>query len=290
METRIVVGIGELVWDIFGDTQKLGGAPANFAYHAAAQGFESYVITAVGNDKLADKAISQLVLRACHVMAPVVDFPTGQVIVTKDDSGVPSYDICNPSAWDHIPFSDELARLASRTSAVCFGTLAQRSEESHKTIISFLDSMPEGSLKVFDANLRGDYYSKDILESSLRRCNILKISEDEISIISKILGLSPHPLTATAQVSEYFDISTILLTSGARGSLVITHSGFSSMAAKDVKVFDTVGAGDSFTAAYVTSILKGYDFIQAHKTAVELSSFVCCCEGAMPVIPDELKF
>ena len=175
---NIIVGMGEALWDVLPEGKKIGGAPANFAYHVSQFGFDSRVVSAVGNDELGDEIMSVFKEKKLNTQIERVDYPTGTVQVTLDAEGVPCYEIKEGVAWDNIPFTDELKRLALNTRAVCFGSLAQRNEASRATINRFLDTMPEidGQLKIFDINLRQDFYTKEVLRDSFQRCNVLKIN------------------------------------------------------------------------------------------------------------------
>ena len=172
---NIIVGMGEALWDVLPEGKKIGGAPANFAYHVSQYGVDSRVVSAVGNDELGDEIMKVFKEKQLKTQIERLDYPTGTVQVTLDDEGVPCYEIKEGVAWDNIPFTDELKRLALNTRAVCFGSLAQRNEVSRATINRFLDTMPDvdGQLKIFDINLRQDFYSPEVLRESSKRCNIL---------------------------------------------------------------------------------------------------------------------
>ena len=206
-----------------------------------------------------------------------------------DGNGIPCYDIRQDVAWDNIPFTPGLEALAKTTGAVCFGSLAQRSPVSRDTINRFIDAMPEGSLRIFDINLRQNFYTKDIVCNSMRKCNILKINNEELETVSVMLGLPDGPQQSRAKaLLSMFGLKALILTCGATGSHVFTSEETSYIATPQVEVADTVGAGDSFTAAFVSGLLKGLDIRQAHRLAVETSAFVCTQEGAMPALPASL--
>ena len=187
---QIVVGMGEALWDCLPEGKKIGGAPANFAYHVSQFGFDSRVVSAVGIDADGDEILDVFAQKGLRTQIERVPYPTGTVQVTLDAVGVPCYEIKEGVAWDNIPFTDELKRLALNTRAVCFGSLAQRNEASRITINRFLDTMPDGAeqLKIFDINLRQGFYTKEILCDSMRRCNVLKINDEELVTISRIFG------------------------------------------------------------------------------------------------------
>ena len=289
---KYVVGLGEALWDILPDGKKLGGAPANFAFHAGQFGLNAIAVSALGEDKLAEETIEQLEAKKLAYCMPRVPYPTGTVQVTLDAGGVPTYDIKENVAWDNIPFTDELKRLALNTRAVCFGSLAQRSETSRITINRFLDTMPdaEGQLKIFDINLRQGFYTKEILCESMRRCNILKINDEELVTISRIFGYPGIDLQDKCWILlAKYNLKMLILTCGTNGSYVFTPGVVSFQETPKVPVADTVGAGDSFTAAFTAAILSGKQVPDAHKLAVEVSAYVCTQSGAMPELPVALK-
>ncbi|MDE6383393.1 MAG: carbohydrate kinase [Paramuribaculum sp.] len=286
---KYVVGIGEVLWDMLPDGKKLGGAPANFSYHVSQFGLPGCAVSAVGEDALGEEIIANLLDKDLDFSIDKVSYPTGTVEVCLDAAGVPQYDITENAAWDNIPFTPELDALAHRTRAVCFGSLAQRSEVSRNTIRRFLDAMGEDSLVVFDINLRQHFYSEEVITDSMRRCNILKINDEELEIVSRMLELSTSDVDAKCRrLMERFDLKILILTCGVNGSYVFTPDAHYFLPTPIVKVADTVGAGDSFTAAFVASLLKGKSVEEAHATAVETSAYVCSQHGAMPCLPHSL--
>ena len=290
MEKRIIVGLGEALWDCLPEGRKLGGAPANFAYHTSQFGNEAYAVSAVGNDALGDETIQAFEEKKLNYALPRVDFPTGTVQVTLDDDGIPSYDIKEGAAWDNIPFTPELEALARRSRAVCFGSLAQRSEVSRQTIYRFLDSTPKDCLRIFDINLRQNFYSKEIIRESLRRCNILKINDEELVIIGRMFGYPGMDFENKCWlILGKYNLDMLVLTCGVNGSYVFSKGAMSYYETPKVKVADTVGAGDSFTGSFVASLLAGKLVAEAHRIAVNVSAYVCTQNGAMPQLPEELK-
>lgn len=279
---KTVVGIGEILWDIFPDKKVLGGAPSNFAYHADHLGCEGYAISAIGNDSLGDEVLEQLSAKKLKVILERVDKPTGTVQVTLDDKGVPSYDIVQGVAWDYIPFNEAMKSLASRADAVCFGSLAQRNEVSRQSIEAFLDAVPQSCLKVFDINLRQSYYSKGLIEKSLGKADILKINDEEFATVSKMFGFEGDEVSVARQFLSGYGLQMLVLTKGADGSSIITPGDVSKLDTPKVNVVDTVGAGDSFTAAFTASILCGDSVREAHAKAVRTSAFVCTHASGMP--------
>lgn len=286
-----IVGIGEALWDILPEGRKIGGAPANFSYHVSQFGFDSIVASAVGKDQQGDDLIAQLKERDMQLLIPKVDYPTGTVTVELDDKGVPTYDIKENVAWDNIPFTAELKALAKETSAVCFGSLAQRNVVSRTTIQSFIDAIPQSgdALKVFDINLRQHFYTSQTIEESLKRCNILKINDEELVVLSRLFGFPGIDLKDKCRIMlGKYNFKMLILTCGINGSYVFTPGDVSYLKTPEVKVADTVGAGDSFTAAFISGIMRGMPVKDAHKLAVEVSAYVCTCHGAMPKLPHNL--
>lgn len=273
---QYVVGIGEALWDVLPSEKKLGGAPANFAYHAGRLGYDAIAISAIGQDALGDELLEKLNQKKLEYLMPRVDYPTGTVQVTVDEKGIPSYEIKQHVAWDHIPFTPEMEAVARECRAVCFGSLAQRSQESRATIARFLDTVSEDCLKVFDINLRQQFYTRDIIEESLHRCNILKINDEELDIIGPMLCKDKQ------QLIRDYQLLMLVLTCGTEGSYIFTPDEESFLPTPKVDVVDTVGAGDSFTGAFVASLLSGKSIREAHQAAVEVSAFVCTQAGAMP--------
>lgn len=289
---NIIVGLGEALWDMLPEGKKIGGAPANFAYHVSQFGFDSCVVSAIGNDALGNEILAVFHEKNLKYQLEKVDFPTGTVQVELDAEGVPCYEIKEGVAWDNIPFTQALQTLALSTRSVCFGSLAQRSAVSREAINRFLDAMPdgEGQCKIFDINLRQNFYNKEIIENSLNKCNILKINDEELVIISRIFGYPCIDLQNTCQmlIAKY-NLKMLILTCGTNGSYVFTPKEVSFLETPKVNIADTVGAGDSFTAAFCASILKGKSIREAHKLAVEVSAYICTQSGAMPQLPEMLK-
>ena len=291
MENTIVVGMGEALWDVLPEGKKIGGAPANFAYHVSQFGLNSRVVSAVGDDKLGMEILDNFREKKLNAMVEIVPYPTGTVQVELDAEGVPCYDIKEGVAWDNIPYTPALEDLAKHTKAVCFGSLAQRSVVSRDTINRFIDAMPaEDTLKIFDINLRQGFYTKEILCNSFSKCNILKINDEELVTVSRMFGYPGIDLQDKCWILlAKYNLKMLILTCGVNGSYVFTPGNVSFVETPRVDVADTVCAGDSFTAAFVSSILSGLSIGEAHKLAVETSAYVCTQNGAMPVLPQSLK-
>lgn len=288
---EIVVGMGEALWDVLPEGKKIGGAPANFAYHVSQFGLPACVVSAVGDDALGHEIIENFTSKGLNHLIETVPYPTGTVQVEIDQAGVPQYEIKENVAWDNIPLTPRLEALARNTKAVCFGSLAQRNVVSRNTINSFLDAMPqtEDTLVVFDVNLRQGFYNKEILCDSMKRCNILKINDEELVTVSRMFGYPGIDLQDKCWILlGKYNLKMLILTCGINGSYVFTPGNVSFQPTPKVEVADTVGAGDSFTAAFMASILKGKSVNEAHSRAVRTSAYVCTRKGAMPILPADL--
>lgn len=287
---EIVVGMGEALWDVLPEGKKIGGAPANFAYHVSQFGLPSCVVSAIGDDALGKEIIENFTSKGLDQLIAEVPYPTGTVQVEIDQTGIPLYDIKESVAWDNIPYTEHLDALAKRTKAVCFGSLAQRNVVSRETINHFLDTMPkdDDSLIVFDVNLRQGFYNKEILCKSMQNCNILKINDEELITVSRMFGYPGIDLQDKCWILlGKYNLKMLILTCGINGSYVFTPGNVSFQPTPKVEVADTVGAGDSFTAAFIASILKGKSVTEAHTIAVKTSAFVCTQKGAMPILLPE---
>lgn len=289
-QENYIVGIGEALWDMLPEGRKIGGAPANFTYHVSQFGLDAVAVSAVGDDELGAEIRQTFEEKDLQTQLATVPYPTGTVAVTLDAKGIPQYEICEGVAWDNIPFSPELEALARNTIAVCYGTLAQRNSVSRKTIESFIAAMPADGIKICDINLRGTFYNKEILESSMRACDILKINDEEIDEVSRLLDAEfPTQRMAALNLMSRYEIDILILTCGTNGSHIYSMDGTESfLPTPKVKVADTVGAGDSFTGAFIAALLCGKDIKKAHALAVEVSAYVCTQNGAMPELPDEI--
>lgn len=288
----VIVGMGEVLWDMLPEGKKIGGAPANFAYHVSQYGFDGYVVSAVGDDKLGNEILESFNNRRLNYLIQRVPYPTGTVQIELDEAGIPCYEIKENVAWDNIPFTVDLEKLAKKTRAVCFGSLAQRNTVSRETINRFLDVMSDaaGQYRVFDVNLRQGFYDKEILCNSMKRCNILKINDEELIAVSRMFEYPGIDLEdkCRALLSEY-GLEILILTCGVNGSYVFTRENVSFVNTPKIEVADTVGAGDSFTATFISAILKGKSIREAHELAVEVSAYVCTQNGAMPELLISIK-
>lgn len=286
----VIVGMGEALWDVLPDGKKIGGAPANFAYHVSQFGLDSCAVSAIGDDALGEELLENFDRKGVNHLIEKVPYPTGTVQVEIDQAGIPQYEIKENVAWDNIPYTARLDSLASRTRAVCFGSLAQRNIVSRNTINRFIDAMPEkGALKVFDVNLRQGFYNKEILCNSMQKCNILKINDEELVAVSRMFGYPGIDLQDKCWILlGKYNLQMLILTCGINGSYVFTPGNVSFQPTPKVDVADTVGAGDSFTATFIACTLKGMPVAEAHRRAVEVSAYVCTQAGAMPTLPADL--
>ena len=281
-----IVGLGEILWDVFPERKVLGGAPANFAYHISQFGFQGHAVSAIGKDLLGKEILASLEKKQLNYLIEQTDFPTGEVKVKLDNWGVPQYEICEGVAWDNIPFTPAMENLAKQTHVVCFGSLAQRHEVSRNTIHAFLDTMPKDSLKIFDINLRLNYYTKEIVENSLKKADILKINDEEVVKIAQLFDWNAPEKEVCKQLLEKYHLDVLILTKGTEGSWVLTPKEESFLPTPKITIADTVGAGDSFTAAFIASHLHGRCLVASHQLAVEVSAYVCQQHGAMPRLAD----
>lgn len=288
---RVAVGIGEVLWDMLPGGKKVGGAPTNFAFHVSQFGIPSVAVSAIGEDRSGVELAESLASAGVTSLLTEVPYPTGIVRVELDEAGIPVYEITRNVAWDHIPFTPELKALAKQTCAVCFGSLAQREPTSRSTIHAFLDAMPSGPeiLKVFDINLRQDFYSTEVIDASLRRCNIFKLNDDELVVLAREYGLpTDSPESACTKLREMYGLRIVILTCGSKGSYVFADGTTSYITTPQVEVADTVGAGDSFTASFIASLLKHLTLPEAHRVAVDVAAYVCSNTGATPQLPANL--
>lgn len=286
----IIVGVGEILWDMLPGGKVLGGAPTNFAYHCRQMGADSYVISAIGKDDAGCEILERV--EALGIPSDFLfiekHFPTSTVTVKLDEKGHPEYTIHENVAWDHIPADPLALDRMKAADAVCFGSLAQRSAFSRKSIQAYLEVLPADCLRVFDVNLRQHFYSKELIEESLGFADVLKLNDDELLILSELFSIQggEDKLIETLRLS--FNLKLIALTRGGAGSTLFTGTERSDYRSDAVHAVDTVGAGDSFTAAMVMTYLKGVDLKDIHRLASELAAYVCTQKGATPKVPAHL--
>ncbi len=253
-----IVGVGELLWDLFLDGPRFGGAPVNFACHAAALGARVHVVTSVGNDPLGRQAVEELAEHSVKAdcVAVCAEARTGTVAVTVDAAGKAEFQFAANVAWDHLRWSPDLERLAGCCDAVCFGTLAQRSAVSRQTIQRFVSTTPSTARRVFDINLRPPFYEESSIRESLALANVLKLNDDELPILAAMCGVSGTDAEILSRLTELYDLELVALTRGSQGALLIRPGEVSDSPGVSVSVVDTVGAGDAFTAAMVLGLLR----------------------------------
>ncbi|MHC4645635.1 MAG: carbohydrate kinase family protein [Planctomycetota bacterium] len=286
----VCVGLGEILWDMLPAGKQLGGAPANFAYHAQALGAQGVVVSCVGDDELGQEIITlldELGLDRSYLAADR-HHPTGTVTVQLDENGKPDYTIHENVAWDFIPWEPRLAELAALNDAVCFGSLCQRSQVSHSAVRDFLDATRPECIRLFDINLRQSYFNKGTVRTMLELSNVLKLNDEELPVVAKLLDLAGSQDELFAQLTENYGLRMIAVTRGAHGSRLYAQGRSSEHRGFPAHVADTVGAGDSFAAAIALGLLHGRTLDEINEFANRLASFVCCESGATPRLPLEL--
>jgi fructokinase len=286
-----IIGIGEVVWDCFANEKKLGGAPINFCYFAQQLGAQAIPITAIGKDALGDETLNQLQRSGLNLdYITRNDFPTGQVLVTLDQAGIPQYEIVEHVAWDAIASTSDILKVIYDADAVCWGSLAQRGESAREAILTMVDHLPDEALKVFDINIRQHFYSKPLIEGSLKRANVLKLNEEELPLLINLLSLPKEYDQAITKLIGLYGLKWVIFTQGAVCSGIYEQGGeVSHMMTPRVEVVDTVGAGDSFTASFVVALLSGATIQEAHRKAVEVSAYTCTQRGAINPLPEKMK-
>jgi len=291
-EPKLIVGLGELLWDMLPSGKQLGGAPANFTVMSARLGNRGVIASRVGRDALGEEARAYLAPLPADLdyLQTDEEHATGSVSVTLQD-GQPEYVIRQPVAWDFLACTPEWRGLAQRADAVCFGTLAQRHDVSRESIHSFLAATTENCVRVFDVNLRKPFYDALVLADSLQRATILKINEIEMPIVMALLGLAEDTgsdeasLLQSAQVLlDHFPLRLVCTTMGSQGSLLVTRDSYHRHQGIPTQVADTVGAGDAFTAALVRSFLQGAPLAVLNEAGNRWGSWVASQRGAMPAL------
>lgn len=285
-----VAGIGELLWDVFPHHKRMGGAPANFACHCCQLGAEAFAVSAVGADELGmelRRTLTEIGADDRYVLEHA-SLPTGTVQVTLNEQGKPSYEICEGVAWDDLPFTAELKALAAKADAVCFGTLAQRASVSRATIRAFLQAMPADAVKVFDVNLRQEFFSKELIEESLNLCTVFKVSDEELPVLADFFELQGDALAQLKQLRQQFGLKLIAYTRGSEGSVLVGPDEVDEARGLKVEAVDSVGAGDSFTAALCVGLLRGWPLEKVNLQANQVAAYVCSHWGATPSLPEYL--
>jgi fructokinase len=280
-----IAGIGELLWDIFFDDKKLGGAPANFVAHSQQLGAQSYLLSAVGKDALGQKAIDELQRLNINTSGVQLNSnsPTGRVIVSLDSRGNPDYNIEDNSAWDFIKFDTNLKMITQHLDAICFGTLAQRNLVSQNTILKILNTTSPHCLRVFDVNFRQDYYNYNMVVRSLDLANAVKMNETEFLEMGTMLSFSKNHEKGLRSMMREFDLKFGIITLGEKGAVMASEDHFCSCSTMNkIEIKSTVGAGDAFTAATVMGWLNQKPLEQILQNASDLATFVCSHFEAVP--------
>jgi len=285
-----IVGIGEVLWDLLPAGPQLGGAPANFACHARALGATACVATRIGDDQLGR------LIRARFEELGIADgtiqvddtAPTGTVSVALSDQGIPNYIIHENVAWDRLAVTPAALKAIREADAICFGSLAQRGEISRVSIQRLVAAAPANTLRVFDINLRQKYFSREVIEQSLRLANVLKLNDGELPCLATMFDLSGSIQQQIEQLAQQFGLQLVALTRGPAGSLLYRNGQWSDCPSVPIKIVDTVGAGDSFTAAMVMGLLHKMDLDEINTLADEVARHVCSCVGATPPLPKDI--
>lgn len=282
-KTPQVLALGELLWDMLPTGKRAGGAPVNFAYHAMMNGTDSTAVSALGEDSLGDELLEQAQSAGVRTIVQRNAWPTSTVEVALKE-GIPEYTIVRGVAWDHLLLTRELINAVEQTDAICYGTLALRSPETHDTIVELLKHAKPSSMRFFDINLRGDHYSKELIEELLGYATVFKINDAELLLLRDMFDIrDSSDEEACRWFMKEFDLDYVILTAGSDFSTIFARGGqTSTIATPHVEVADTVGAGDSFSGTFTARILLGDSLVQAHRKAVNTAAYVCTQNGAWP--------
>lgn len=291
MSEFIIAGIGEVLWDVLQDSEELGGAPINFAYHASAMGATGYAISAIGDDARGHKAIKELQARemSTKYIHTIPEATTGYVLAEIDVDGVASYSFPDDVAWDNLILDTATTELSSNLHAICFGSLAQRTKCSREAIAYFLKSTGNQTLKIFDLNIRQNFYSKEVITDSLNFADVLKLNDDEILLIAEMEDLAGDNTTVLQQLVQKYKLKLAVLTRGGQGSLLVSPTEISEHPGYQADIVDTIGAGDSFTAATVLGLLQNEPLTTINEKANAVAAYVCSQKGAMPILPKHFQ-
>ena len=297
-EPRLVLGIGELLWDILPEGPQLGGAPANFTVMAGRLGNHAVVLSRIGHDDLGRSAVRRLdplpVDTSCLQVDPVHE--TGQGTVTLRD-GQPEFVIHQPAAWDALELSDAWIQVAERADAICFGSLAQRSLEARQTIQTLVKQTPSACVRIFDVNLRAPFFSSETIQESLALATVVKMNDGEVPQVLALLGIedpgqkNPRRLRSGAErlLVEFPTLSMVAITRGGQGSLLVTREEWHEHPGIPVHVADTIGAGDAFTAAITHYLLRGADLATLNEAGNRWGAWVASQSGGMPQLPELVR-
>jgi fructokinase len=291
MTMSCILAVGEVLWDLLPAGKQLGGAPANFAFHAHSLGAEACIVSRVGHDSLGQEILARLGALGLSTEGVTLDpcLPTGTVSVELSDDGQPRFTIHEGVAWDNIAVDSRMSTWASHADVVCFGSLAQRSEASRNAIASLVEATPAGAIRVFDINLRQHFYSQAVVARSLELANVLKLNDAELPVLAAMFSLSGDVREQIVALASRFDLRLVALTRGSQGSLLHAKGQWSDHPGERATVKDTVGAGDSFTAAVAMGMLAGSRLDDINAFANRVAAFVCSQSGATPCLPDSLR-
>jgi fructokinase len=282
-----VFGIGEILWDLLPTGRQLGGAPANFTFHAQCLGTHASLISCIGSDFLGEQVLQAF--KQKHLCSELIQIDerksTGTVDVTFSSPGVPEYIIHEDVAWDYLRVTEQALSAISKADAICFGSLSQRNAVSSIAICSLLSAAPKEAVRVLDINLRQRFYTRELLEKSLHLANVLKLNNDELDVLAGLFHLDGVLEQRIASLAETYNLHTIALTRGADGSVLYHKGHWSIEAPRKVNAVDTIGAGDAFTAALIVGLLHELDAEIAHGLAADVAAHVCSQAGGMPVLP-----
>jgi fructokinase len=286
-----IAALGEVLWDVFPEGPRFGGAPANVACHAAALGADAFLVSCVGNDELGQQALDSLRRHdvGTECVAVSTQYPTGTVQVELDAAGKPTFTIGQDVAWDHLEWSETAERLARRSAAICFGTLGQREEDSRNVIHRFLAATPPDAFRVLDVNLRPPFVAEPVIRQSLESANALKLSDEELPLVAAACDVAGSEAEMIATLAARYELRLIALTRGRHGATLIRGRDRSDCEGVAVDVKDTVGAGDAFTASMILGLLRGDPLDAINQQACRVAAFVCSQSGATPPLPDELR-
>lgn len=286
-----VVGLGEVLWDLLPSGPQLGGAPMNYIYQAGVLGARAMMVTRIGDDVLGKDVIRRLVQFDLASETVQVDSarPTGTAAVTLDEQGVPRYTFAQDAAWEYLEATYASLQAVRGAQAVCFGTLGQRNATSRNAIQQLVAAVPADALKMFDVNLRLNFYSRDVIEQSMRLSNLLKVNDEELALISSMFSLHGDVRQRIVQLVLAFGFKVVVVTCGSSGSIIYREGHWSELPSQRVPIVDTVGAGDAFAAALTMGLLAGMSLREVHVMATEVAGHVCSQHGATPPLPEALR-
>ncbi len=286
-----ILSIGEVLWDLLPTGPLLGGAPANFAVHAQALGGDVKLVSRVGDDALGHEILQRLQAREMSTALIGIDraLPTGTVSVTLAGDGQPEYIIHEQVAWDALALTDEAKTAAAEAHAVCFGSLGQRAPASRAAVEALVAASSLQALRVFDINLRQSFYSREVIEASLALANVLKLNETELPVLAEMFGLGGDTRSQIRALARQHGLQAVAFTRGSQGSCLLVGDEWSEHPGVPTTVADTIGAGDSFTAAFVLGMLERWPVPAIHQRASEVAAFVCSQAGPTPPLPEALR-